>query len=244
MSTAEADIAYEPPLRPAVLLRRYKRFLADVRDADGREFTVHTPNTGSMLGCAEPGMRVWLQAAANPRRKHRWSWVASELPSGVLVGVDTHLANRLAAAAITAGRIPELAGYARVRREVAYGDEGSRVDLLLEDAGGRPACHVEVKNVTAVVDGATAVFPDAVSRRGTRHLRELMRVAAAGGRAAMFYCVQREDARCLAPARAIDPEYAAAMAAAAAAGVELLAWRARVTPRGVTLQRPIPVVLD
>jgi len=214
---------FEQPLIEGVLLRRYKRFLADVRLCDGRTVTAHTPNTGSMLGCAEPGLRVWLRDAGNPRRKYPYSW---EL-------VDTTLANRLVREAIEDGSVRALQGYGRIRPEQRYGLEGSRIDLLLED-GPRGRCYVEVKNVTLVED-RIALFPDAVSLRGTRHLRELARMVAEGARAVVLFCVQRADARAMRPAAHIDPEYAQTLCAVMEAGVEALAYGARVSTQGIAL---------
>jgi sugar fermentation stimulation protein A len=224
---------FEQPLIEGVLLRRYKRFLADVRLCDGRTVTAHTPNTGSMLGCAEPGLRVWLRDAGNPRRKYPYSWELVELRCGVLVGINTTLANRLVREAIEDGSVRALQGYGRIRPEQRYGLEGSRIDLLLED-GPRGRCYVEVKNVTLVED-RIALFPDAVSLRGTRHLRELARMVAEGARAVVLFCVQRADARAMRPAAHIDPEYAQTLCAVMEAGVEALAYGARVSTQGIAL---------
>jgi sugar fermentation stimulation protein A len=224
---------FEQPLIEGVLLRRYKRFLADVRLSDGRTVTAHTPNTGSMAGCAEPGLRVWLRDSGNPRRKYPYSWELVESRSGVLVGINTTLANRLVRDAIEDDTVVELQGYGRIRTEQRYGMEGSRIDLLLED-GPRGRCYVEVKNVTLVEDGV-ALFPDAVSLRGTRHLRELRRVAE-GARAVVLFCVQRADARAMRPAAHIDPEYARTLCAVMDKGVEALVYGARVSTQGIALQ--------
>lgn len=231
-----------PPLQPAILLRRYKRFLADVRLPDGRELTVHTPNTGAMLGCSEPGSRVWLRDAGEGKRKYRYSWEMTETPAGVMVGVNPLLANRLVDEGIAAGRIGALTGYAAIRPEVRYGVEKSRIDLLLEGAGGAADCYVEIKSVTTRDLHGTAFFPDAVSVRASRHLRELMEMVRQGQRAVIFFCVQRGDVHSVRPADEIDPCYGTALRAALAAGVEALAWRARVTPEEVVLESPLPVI--
>jgi sugar fermentation stimulation protein A len=231
---------FPAPLREGRLLRRYKRFLADVELA-GRTVTAHCPNTGSMLGCAEPGSRVWLSEVQDCGRKYPYTWELVETSAGVLAGVNTSRTNRLVEEAIRRGVIAELAGYGRIRREVRYGEEGSRIDLLLEGEG-RPACHVEVKNVTAAVEEGIALFPDAVSARGAKHLRELMGIVRAGGRAVMVFCAQRADAREVRPADAIDPDYGRTLRAALAAGVEALAYRAQVTPACVCVDRRVPVV--
>lgn len=235
---------FDRPLLPGRLVRRYQRFLADVILDDGRPVKAHTPNTGSMLGCQTPGSRVWLSESDNPARKLKYTWeIASE--GDVLVGVHTGRTNALAEGAITAGRLPALAGWDRVRREVKVSD-GSRLDLLLERDGAEGAegaiacCFVEVKNVTLAVDGA-ACFPDAVSERGTRHLGELRRLVAEGNRAAMVYVVQRMDCDRVRPAPHIDATYAAALREAVEAGVEAYGLRFRVTPEGIDLDRVLPV---
>ena len=220
------------------LIRRYKRFLADVQLEAG-VITAACPNTGSMLGCCEPGSRVWLSESDRATRKYRHTWEIVEV-GRVLVGINTGLPNALVAEAIAAGAIPELGGYASVRREVAYGEEGSRVDLVLEDPRREP-CYVEVKNVTAAVSGRVVLFPDAVSERGARHLRELMRLKAAGLRPVQLYCVQRGDVDEVRPADAIDPEYGRTLRQALEAGVEVMAYRAKVTAREIRLERRIAV---
>lgn len=230
------------PLQPAVLLRRYKRFLADVRLPDGRELTVHTPNTGSMLGCSEPGSRVWLRDAGEGTRKYRYSWDMTETPSGVMVGVNTLLPNRLVMEGIVSGVIGELTGYASIRQEVRYGVEKSRIDLLLQGDGQRPDCYVEIKNVTTCDETGAGFFPDAVSVRASRHLRELTEMVLQGQRAVIFFCVQRGDVQAVRPADEIDPHYGQALRAALTAGVEALAWRARVSPGEIVLERQIAVI--
>jgi len=230
---------FETPLIEGRLLRRYKRFLADMELDSGERITAHTSNTGSMLGCAEPGSRVWLSRSENAKRKYPLSWEIVEANGGTLVGINTALPGRLVREAIEAGIIGELQGYARIRAEVPFGVENSRVDLLLERDGAR--CYVELKNVTAI-DGGAAIFPDAVTRRGAKHLRELVAMAADGHRAVIFYCVQRGDASEVRPADAIDPDYGRALRAALAAGVEAIAYRAAVTPAGITLEASLPVV--
>lgn len=227
---------FHDTLQPAVLERRYQRFLADVVLPDGRRITVHCPNTGSMLGCAEPGSRVWLSRSDNPGRKYAYTWELVETLDGVVVGVHTGRANALVREALEKGVITELAGYHRIRNEVRSG--AHRLDFCLE--GGEGPCHVEVKNVTAA-EGGTALFPDAVSARGTRHLYELMRLVEAGGRAALVFCVQRADVHRVRSADEIDPDYGVALRRARLAGVTVLAYGAEVTTRGVRLDRPLPV---
>lgn len=233
---------FPSPLIEGVLLRRYQRFLADVRLADGSHITAHTANTGSMLGCSAPGSRVWLSRAPNPARKYPLSWEMVEVAPGVLVGINTALPNRLVQEAIEGGVARELQGYDRMRAEVAYGTERSRIDLLLERSTDNARCYVEVKNVTATGDQGVALFPDAVSARGTKHLRELMAVVAAGHRGVLCFCVQRGDVHEVRPADAIDPLYGATLRQAMAAGVEAIAYRAEVSPEGISLGVPLPVV--
>lgn len=230
---------FRGPLREGRLLRRYKRFLADVQ-LDGGIVTAACPNTGSMMGCCEPGSRVWLSESDSAGRKYRHTWEIVEA-GGVLVGINTGLPNALVAEAIARDAIPELSGYSSVRREVRYGEEQSRVDFVLESPG-RPGCWLEVKNVTAAVTRGVALFPDCVSDRGSRHLRELIRLTAQGARAVQLYCVQRGDVKEVRPADGIDAEYGRTLREAIAAGVEVLAYRAKVSTVGIMLSRRIPVV--
>ena len=229
-------------LVPARLLRRYQRFLADVELTDGRNVTVHCPNPGRMAGVSAPGLRCWLRPAppgAGRKLPYRLELIEVD---DTLVGVDTNMPNRLVAEAIAARAIPELAGYARLRREVRYGGENSRVDLLLED-DARPRCWVEVKNVHWRVDGV-ARFPDAVTTRGAKHLRELAAQVAIGERAVMIYVIQRGDCAAFGLARDVDPAYARACVEARAAGVELLAYACRVGLDGSALAHALPIDLE
>ena len=231
---------FPTPLLEGRLVRRYQRFLADVETADGL-VTAHCPNTGSMLGCKDAGMRVWLSPAANPARKLAWTWELVETAPGVIVGVHTGRSNALVREAIEAGAVPELTGYPTLRPEQRYG-EGSRIDLLLQ-APGRPDCYVEVKNVTAAVEGGVGYFPDAVTARGAKHLRELAAMVAAGHRAVLVFCVQRGDVAEVRPADHIDPAYGRALRDALAAGVEVLALGATVTPQAIALTRRLAVTV-
>lgn len=227
------------PLLRGRLVRRYKRFLADIDLESGERITAHTPNTGSMLTCCEPGALSYVSRADSPARKLAYTWelVAS---GDALVGIHTHRANALAREAIESGVIAELADYGHIRREVRYG-QGSRVDLLLTGED-RPPCYVEVKNVT-LGRGGVASFPDAVSARGTKHLGDLAAEVARGHAAAMLYVVQREDCTVFTPADDIDPLYGRTLREVAAAGVQVLAYRARVTPEAIDLVDPLPVEL-
>lgn len=236
-------LSFDPPLVRGRLVRRYKRFLADVVLETGEEVTAACPNTGSMLGLVEPGSVVWLSVSNSPVRKLRHTWELLELENRgarALVGINTGRPNRIVEAAVAAELVPELSGYDRIRREVRYGAR-SRVDLLLE-AEGRPPCFVEIKNVHLSRRPGLAEFPDCVTARGARHLAELAAMAAAGARAVMFYLVQRDDAKAFALAPAIDPAYATAHAAARAAGVETVAYCCRLTPETISLDRQLPII--
>jgi sugar fermentation stimulation protein A len=225
------------PLIAGTLIRRYQRFLADVELDDGSMVTAHTPNTGSMRGCAVPGNRVLLSTSEKLGRKYPHSWELVHADGG-WVGINTMLPNRLVREAIENGTVKELSGYRTIRGEVPYGS-GSRIDLLLSEPG---LCYVEVKNVTLVEDGR-ALFPDAVTARGQKHLRELMAMVQQGHRAVNFFLVQRGDGESLSPADGIDPGYGAALREAARNGVELLAYQAAVTETEILLKRALPVLL-
>jgi sugar fermentation stimulation protein A len=230
-------------LIPATLARRYKRFLADVALDNGDLMTVHVANPGAMTGLDRPLSRIWLSDSGNPLRKlrHTWELVEADLGSGSeLVGVHTSHPLHLTAEAIEADLIPELRDYRTVRREVKYG-ECSRIDFLLSDAA-RPPCYLEVKNVHLMRQPGLAEFPDCVTARGTKHLRELAAMRASGARAVLLFIIQIPSAVRFAVAGDIDPVYAAAFAAARAAGVEMLAWRCTVTLSGITVAAPVPIV--
>jgi sugar fermentation stimulation protein A len=234
---------FPAPLIPATLIRRYKRFLADVAMTDGSETTVHVANPGSMLGLSTPGSPVLLSKSENPKRKLAYSWELVEVDFGSgreLVGVNTAHPNRIVGEALDAGLVPGLAGYRRLRREVRYG-KASRVDFLLEEVG-RPPCYVEVKNVHMMRASGRAEFPDAVTARGAKHLAELAAQVRAGCRAVMVYLVQIGSAEGVALARDIDPAYGAAFDRAKAEGVEALALACRITPEGIEIDRPVPVL--
>lgn len=227
------------PLIEGALLRRYQRFLADIRLRDGTVVTAHCPNSGSMVGCAVPGSRVLLSTIADSRRKCHYTWQLVRV-GRTWVGINTLVANRLVAEAVQLGRLPELAGYQELKREVRFG-EHTRFDFLLRD--GPHLCYVEVKNVT-LVQNAVAYFPDAVTTRGRKHLRELATARAEGHRAVVLFVVQRADACMLRPADHIDPEYGDALRRAAAEGVECIAYRARVTRRQIALVKRLPCCLE
>ena len=234
---------FPTPLLKGTLIKRYKRFLADVGLESGKVVTAHCANPGSMLSVNAPGSEVWLSESPNPERKLRYTWELIRVGK-TLVGINTSHPNRLVADAIGEGAIGELAGYANARREVRYGTN-SRIDLLLESPG-RPPCYVEVKNVTMkrnLSAAAPAEFPDSVTERGAKHLAELSRMAAKGARAIMFFLVQRADARAFAPAADIDPVYAEALARAKSQGVEVLCYGCRLSPREIRIATPLAIRL-
>jgi sugar fermentation stimulation protein A len=229
---------FDAPLLPATLVRRYKRFLADAELPDGTVVTAHCPNPGAMLGLAEEGMRIYLRHAPSPKRKLAYSWRLSEA-DGTLVGIDTALPNKLAEEAILSGKIAELSGFDRLRREVPYG-KSSRIDILLE-TDGAPPHFVEVKNVHLRRRPGLAEFPDCVTKRGAKHLDELADRVAEGERASMLYLVQRGDCDRFALAADLDPGYAEAFAAARAQGVQMLCYACRIEPSGISVERALPV---
>jgi sugar fermentation stimulation protein A len=224
-----------PPLHRGTLLRRYKRFLADVAFDDGREETVHCANPGSMLGLAAPGLTVWTSRSDAKARKlpHTLELVEVE---GARVGVNTMLANKLVAEALAEGRISELAGYAQARAEVKYG-ERSRVDFLLSDQSRQ--AWVEVKSVTLSRQSGLAEWPDSVSSRSVQHLRELTARIEAGDRAVLLFVAQRGDCDRFAPAADLDPAFARALGEAEAAGLEVLVYGCRVSPEEIAVSHPL-----
>ncbi|SOH92786.1 sugar fermentation stimulation protein A [Monaibacterium marinum] len=232
---------FDPPLIRAILLRRYKRFLADVILPDGREVVVHCANPGRMTGVADAGAAVWLQASINPKRKLQWSWVLTELGGGAFAGIDTSLPNRLVAQALQDGQIAELTQWDTIRPEVPYGTR-SRVDFLLSDPD-QSDLYLEVKNVNLRRAGTLAEFPDCKTARGAKHLDELIQVVADGHRATMLYVVQRTDCDAVSFAADLDPVYAMKVTQAAQAGVQMIARATRISAHGITLGRALPVIL-
>ena len=233
---------FPSPLQRGRLLRRYKRFLADVALDTGETVTAACPNTGSMLGLTAPGATVWLSRSESPTRKypHTWELVETDLGEGPsLVGINTGHPNRLVAEAIEAARIKALAGYQSLRREVRYG-EASRIDILLEDAG-KGRCYVEIKNVHMMRRAGLAEFPDCVTERGAKHLRELSQMVAQGHRAVMLFLIQRTDAKRFALARDLDPHYWETFHMATEAGVEALAFRCRMSAEEIAIDRAVPI---
>jgi sugar fermentation stimulation protein A len=240
---------FPDPLIPGTLIKRYKRFLADITLENGEMVTAHCANSGSMMGLKEPGSQVWLSPARNPNRKLKYTWelVAAD---GALVGINTSHPNTLVEEAVKAGKISELSGYASVRREVKYG-RNSRIDLLLEGGlpvgDSAPICYVEVKNVTlkrGKRDGlGLAEFPDAVTARGAKHLEELGDMVEAGHRAVMVYLVQRGDCGLFDVAGDIDPAYDEQLQRARSRGVEAICYSCHVTPQNIEVTHPLPLAL-
>ena len=226
------------PLTEGILVERYKRFFADVKLADGRIVTAHCANSGSMLSVKEPGSKVWLSANQNPKAKLDWRWEMIEV-DGALVGINTMHPNRIVEEAINSNKIKELNGYLNLRREVKYGKENSRIDLLLEEPG---LCYVEVKNVT-LKRGNKAEFPDAVTSRGAKHLRELSQMGRERHRAVMVYHVQRADCESFGIAADIDPGYAGELKAAIEAGVEILCYQCTLSTEEIVLDKPLKISL-
>jgi sugar fermentation stimulation protein A len=227
---------FATPLVPARLIRRYKRFLADVRLEDGREVTAHCANPGSMMGLAEPGTKVWLEPNDDPKKKLKFGWRLVDHENGHFTGVDTSVPNRALKAALLAHEVPGLPAYDLVRPEVNYG-QNSRIDFLLSGSG--PDTYVEVKSVTLSRQQGVAEFPDSVTARGAKHLAELAQVVAEGHRAIMFYLVQRTDCAEVTLASDIDPTYKAAFDRAAAAGVTVLAQSCLISQQAITLGEPL-----
>lgn len=227
-----------PPLIEGRLVRRYKRFLADVELEDGQVVTVHCPNSGSMRGCAPPGAPVWISESDNPKRKLKFTWELVRTEN-CMIGINTQVPNRLVKDSIRNGQVRELSGYTRVRSEVKTSDH-TRLDLRLTTPAGQ-SCFVEIKNCTLVEQGR-ALFPDAVTTRGQKHLDELVRLAGLGHGAVIFYLIQRTDAQIFSPAAGIDPVYAQKLKRARNSGVEIITRDVTIDLERICLNRPVPVV--
>lgn len=230
---------FEAPLLSGTLVKRYKRFFADVELDDGRLVTAHCPNTGAMTGCAIPGSRVYLSEHNNPKRKLKFTWELVVNAQGEYIGVNTGKANRLVEEAIDAKKIPELDTYETLSREVKYGQENSRIDLLLQ-GGDQADCYIEVKSVTLKHEGL-GYFPDAVTERGQKHLRELASIAQAGYRSVLLFCVQHTGIDEVNIAEHIDPKYAVLIREAVAKGVEVVAWKCAMSAEKVELNQKLLV---
>ena len=239
---------FDPPLQHGKLIKRYKRFLADVELDNGEVITMHCPNTGSMKNCQTPGSRIWYSRASNPKRKYPHTWEIVEVDALDLVGINTHRANQLVVEAINAGTVEQLRGYRQLQTEVPYGEQSSRIDILLRGATGAmklPDCYVEVKNVSLGMGKGLGLFPDAVTLRGQKHLQELMSMSSRGYRAVLFFCVQHSGIQRVSPADEIDPEYGRLLRQAASQGVELMAYGAVFDMDASTIQlsRELSLVL-
>ncbi|MDH5471322.1 MAG: DNA/RNA nuclease SfsA [Gammaproteobacteria bacterium] len=232
---------YTSRLIEARLKKRYKRFLADVKLANGNIITVHCANTGAMTGCQPENARVWLSESENKNRKYPHSWELVELENNALACINTGLTNKIVEEAINQHLISELQGYTHCRKEVVYGDEKSRIDFLLMRENEQ--CFLEVKHVTLKLDHQTGAFPDAVSKRGQKHLRELISQVDRGHRAVMLFVVMRTDIASLVPADNIDPDYGQLLRQAMNAGVEVLAYKANINLQSIKIEKQIPVLL-
>jgi sugar fermentation stimulation protein A len=235
-------------LLPATFIKRYKRFFTDIRTAQGELLTVHCPNTGSMKNCQVENSPCWYSLSDNPKRKLPGTLEIVTTSFGNLAGVNTARPNHIVRRAIEEKLIPELSDYQTIRSEVRYGEEKSRIDILLEGGqegqdGQRDQCYIEVKNVTLDCGDGHAQFPDAVTSRGAKHLRELMAMVAQGHRAVLFFCVQLTGVETVSVAADIDPLYAETLSAAIDAGVEVLVWQADISEQDIRLQRPLPLIL-
>lgn len=234
-----------PKLFHATFLRRYKRFFADLIDSEGNIITVHCPNTGSMKNCLEPYSCCWYSLSSNPKRKLKGTLEIVTTKYGALAGVNTARANNLVRTALETKLIPELSVYDVVKSEIPYGKEQSRIDFLLQDNSGEsPDCYLEVKNVTLDEGNGLAMFPDSVTARGTKHLRELIFMAEKGFRSVLFFCVQLSDAKSFSIASNLDPVYAGTVKDALDKGIEIIAWRTLITSDSIALQSPINVTLN
>ncbi|WP_202301134.1 DNA/RNA nuclease SfsA [Dryocola clanedunensis] len=232
---------FSPALQSATLIKRYKRFLADVVTPQGELLTLHCPNTGAMTGCATPGDTVWYSTSSNPKRKYAHTWEMTQTQNGDFICVNTLQANNIVKEVLTENRFSELSGYTKILSEVKYGAERSRIDFMLQ-ADNKVNCYIEVKSVTLSEQGS-GFFPDAVSLRGQKHLRELMSVVRHGERAVLLFAVLHSAITRVSPARHIDAKYAQLLCEAQECGVEILALRAELSAVGLALTSPLPVCL-
>jgi len=229
----------------ARLIKRYKRFLADVRLDNNEVITVYCPNTGSMKNCVEENAEIWLSDSDNPKRRYQYTWEYLKTSRGHHIGVNAGKANQLVQSAIRDDLVEPLAGYDTIRPEVKYGDENSRIDLLLQDSK-KQDCYVEVKSVTLLEDPPSSgigYFPDAVSERGAKHLRELIKMSQSDARSVLFFCVQHTGIQEVRPADHIDREYGKLLREALDSGVEVLAYKVRKSNKGFRLWRDLPVIV-
>ncbi len=243
---------FEPKLESAILIKRYKRFLADVIHPIHGEMTVHCPNTGSMINCWLPGWRIWLQKSSNLKRKYPYTWVLAENDESEFIGINTHFANQIVYEALLKRQIESFKLIDKVEKEVKYGDENSRIDFLLTHENSSKT-YLEVKSVTLKCapqeselnnpdskDSGLGAFPDAVTTRGQKHLRELIQCVKSGHRAALLFLVQHSGIQSVSIARDIDPDYAKLLRLALEKGVEVVAFSTKITPHSIILERQIP----
>jgi sugar fermentation stimulation protein A len=234
-----------PPLLKTTLIKRHKRFLAEVNHPELGEFTAHCPNTGSMKNCWSEGDTAWLLDSENPKRKYRYTWVINETRDGHMICINTHLANQLVTEGIENSVIQELQGYDKLQQEVKYGEENSRIDLLLTGEG-KPDCYVEIKTVTLLETGdefseGDGFFPDAVTTRGQKHLRELIEMKQQGHRAVLFFLVQHSGIKSVNAATHIDQKYSELFKQARQAGVEIMAYQTTISTDGIEINKAIKV---
>jgi len=231
---------FDPPLIKGKLIKRYKRFLADIILEDGSQITAHCANTGAMTGCAPEGADVWLSVSENPKRKYPHSWQLVELKPSVLACINTSLTNKLALEAVQQNQITELNGFTECRSEVPYGDEKSRIDFLLTYPNQQQA-YVEVKHVTLSLQEGVGSFPDAVTKRGQKHLRELIQQVKSGYRAVLLFIIMRTDVNLVTPADSVDADYGQLLREAIREGVEVLAYGSKIDRDGMFVDQAIPV---
>lgn len=227
-----------PPLKQATLIQRYKRFLADIKLPCGKEKTIHCANTGAMTGCGSKGDTIWYSTSSNPKRKYPNSWEITQSSEGHKICVNTARANQLVIEAIKSNRVKELLGYQEIQTEVNYGIENSRIDILLKSEN-EPNCYIEVKSVTLLSEDGQGYFPDSVTTRGQKHLRELTEMAQSGSRAVLFFTVSHSGIEKVAPAHHIDAKYSQLLNYAIEHGVEVLCYRAEYSTDEIELVRPI-----
>ena len=225
-------------LEPSTLVKRYKRFLADVVHPDLGEITVHCPNTGSMKNCWQEGWKAWLLDSKNPKRKYQYTWCVVENDQGEKIGINTHFANDVVYEAINAGKIKEISDIADIKKEVKYGLENSRIDIFVTEASGRKV-YIEVKSVTLLEQDGRGYFPDAVSTRGQKHIRELIQVVENGDRAVLLFLVQHSGIKSVSPAKHIDPKYAELIEEALEKGVEIIAYSTKISSQEIILNSAI-----
>ncbi len=233
---------FSSPLVQGTLIKRYKRFLADIQLDSSALITAHCPNTGAMTGCAIPDSRVFLSPSTNPKRKLAYTWELALTPAGHWIGINTQNANKLIHEGIANGTITGFDHYSEIRTEVKYGNENSRIDLLLTGES-QPDCYIEVKSVTLLEQGDKGYFPDAKTERGQKHLRELIEMVQQGYRAVLMFCVQHSGIQSVSPAAHIDPLYTDILHQAVAAGVEIQAWGCHFDDEKISINQKIKVIL-